>query len=156
MAGRAVFQINNAVIKLAATQAGLTAGIDYACQISSAAVVTTANTNTVPMTGCAPASDVPAPSSYALVLTWVQDWQQAQSLSNYAYTNDTQQVWWSITPNGLTAPVATGNSYVVSGDFGGDFGIPLTATATWPCLAKPSITAGAGTLEAPLQETAAA
>ena len=58
----------------------------------------------------------------------------------YAYANDTLSKWFSLTLDGATEPIATGQVRIVAGSYGGDAGTPLTATQTWPCVAKPDIT----------------
>lgn len=160
---RTVIVITNANLKIAATQGGLATAPDFQCQISSAAVNANANTQTVPATFCAGESQAPGQTGWELALTWLQDWTLVDvpvgpppvlGLSKYAFDNDTKLVWFSLSVNTMTTPVCTGQAYVVAGSFGGDAGVPLTASAVWPLLAKPTITAATGTLLAAEGEAA--
>lgn len=141
---RTAIPLTNPVFKVADTEAGLTAGDAYECQITSAVITSTANFQTIPATGCEGASQSPGLSSWALDLTWLQDWSvPGGGLSEYAFTNDTLPAWFSLSLDSIGAPtlVATGQAYVTAGAYGGTFGdgSAPTATATWPCLAKPAI-----------------
>jgi hypothetical protein len=149
---RTVIVLNNPVLKLADTEAGLTTGDAYECQITEAKVVATANLNTIPSTGCAPASQSPGKTSYALQLTWLQDWN-LDGLSQYAFANDTQPKWFEFTLDSVGAPTTkmTGQAYVVAGSYGGVFGDGSAATSdqqTWPCLDKPAVTVPVATAAA--------
>jgi hypothetical protein len=139
--------IMNPVFKVADTEAGLTTGTAYECQLTSAQLVGTPASNTVPATGCAAASTIPSASSWALVLNWLQDWTAADGgLSMYAYEHETELVWFSLSLDGTPGTaIATGQAYVAAGQFGGVFGgPPAPANATWPCPVKPTITVPAG------------
>ena len=124
-----------------------TAGTDtYECQVTSAAVTSTPNLITVPATGCEGSSQMPAPSTYAVALTFLQDWGQPGSLSQLLWDGEGTETEFSIAlASAPTIPVATGTVRLVAGQYGGDFSQPLTATVTLPCGAKPDIApAGAG------------
>jgi hypothetical protein len=141
---RTVITLNNPIFKLADDELGLTTGDAYECQLTSATITASANFNTIPATGCAPAAQSPGATSWAVDMAWLQDWSaSAGGLSGYAYTNDTLPKWFSFTLDSVGAPtvVATGELYVVAGSYGGEFGsgAPAAATATWPCLDKPDI-----------------
>lgn len=149
---RTAIVINNPIFKLASTQAGLSSGTAYECQLTSAAITPQPVTNTIPATGCAPATQSPGKTGWQLDLAWLQDWTASQGgLSGYAFTNDTLPKWFSLALDSVGAPsvVATGQVYVVAGAYGGTFGdgSAAPATATWPMLDKPAITLPA-TLEA--------
>jgi hypothetical protein len=139
-------------VAFADTEAGLTTAVEYSCQVTSAALGATPNLRDVPATFCAPASQTPAATGYALDMTWLQDWTApGGGLSNYAFVNDTALKWFSIKfDKDDTTPLATGQVRVVAGGFGGEAGTPLVTTATWPVQGKPNITvpAIAGTAEA--------
>jgi hypothetical protein len=141
---RTALVLNNPTFKLAATQAGLATGTAYECQLTSAAITPVPNFNTIPSTGCAPATQSPGKTGWQLDMAWLQDWTASLGgLSGYAYTNDTKPMWFELTVDS-TAPTvkAVGQVYVVSGAYGGTFGdgSAAPATATWPCLDKPVIT----------------
>src|SRR5262245_54457314 len=146
---RTVIALKSCTLKLADTSAGLATAPDYACQVSAATITAAQNTQTVPATGCAGESNVPVESGWTLHLEWLQDWTDpGGGLSGYAYLHDTEPVYFSLTLNGLTEPVATGQAYVGAGDFGGVMGTVATATSDWPCLDQPDITLPAATLAA--------
>jgi hypothetical protein len=100
---------------------------------------------TVPATFCAPESQAPAATGYELAITWLQDWTApGGGLSKWAFDNDTNEMWFSLSVDDTDTPLAVGQVRVVAGAFGGDAGTPLTATATWPIIGKPDITVPAG------------
>jgi len=141
---RAVITLNNPIFKLADTEAGLTAGDSYECQLTSAAITPSPVSNTIPATGCAPATQSPGRTGYSIDLAWLQDWSvPGGGLSGFAYENDTAPKWFSFQLDAAdTAPIATGQVYVVAGAYGGTFGdgSAAAASASWPCLDKPTIT----------------
>lgn len=142
---RTALVLNNPIFKLADSEAGLTAGTAYECQLTSAAITPQPQMNTIPPTGCAPATQSPGRTQWQLDMAWLQDWSAAAGgLSGYAYTNDTLPKWFSLALDSVGAPtvIATGQTYVVAGAYGGTFGdgSAAAATATWPCLDKPDIT----------------
>ena len=142
---REVIVLNNPIVKFADTEAGLTAGDAFECQITSAVLTPTPVYNTVPATGCAGASQSPGRTGWGLVVAWLQDWGADPSMSYYAYINDTLPKFYSMTLDSIGLPdqVATGECYVSAGAYGGTFGdgSAAVATATWPCLAAPVIPA---------------
>lgn len=136
-----VITITDGVIKFADDEAGLTTGLAFECQVTEASINATPNLQTVPATWCAPESQAPAATGYELAITWLQDWTApGGGLSMWAFTNDTATKWFSmqLDRDDLTT-VATGQVRVVAGSYGGAAGTPVTATATWPLAAKPSI-----------------
>lgn len=144
-----VIVVTDANLKLADTEAGLTAGTDYQCQVTSAAINANPNLQTVPATFCGPETQVPAATAYELAITWLQDWTApGGGLSKWAFDHDTQEMWFSLTLNDQTEPLAKGKIRVVAGAFGGDAGTPLTADAVWPIQGKPVITTPAATVAA--------
>jgi len=141
MADPTVIVVTNGTLLLADDEAGLATGEAFCQQVSSAAINATPNLQQVPATFCSPASQAPAATGFELAVTWLQDWTApGGGLSMYAYANDTLSKWFSLTLDGATEPIATGQVRIVAGSYGGDAGTPLTATQTWPCVAKPDIT----------------
>ena len=139
---REVIILNSPIFKVADTELGLATGQAVECQVTSAVVTASANFQTIPSTGCAPASQSPGATSWALDLAWLQDWHVATGLSWFAFENDGQPVWFELTPNSADAAnKLTGNAFAVAGSYGGTFGdgSAATATATWPCLDKPTV-----------------
>ena len=149
---RTVIPIVNPVFKVADTEAGLTAGDAYECQLTTAEIVGTPNMNDVPATGCAPATQSPGMTSWGLHLVWLQDWTApGGGLSGYCYANETLEKWFSLAIDVVGNPtvVATGHGYVTPGNYGGPIGgAPATADVTWPMLEKPDIVTPAETLQA--------
>jgi hypothetical protein len=156
---RNVLILNNPTFKLAATQAGLAAGTAYECQITKAIISATPNFTTIPATACAGQSQSPGKSSYSTHIEWLQDWTASLGgLSGYAYTNDTKLMWFEFVVDTNVATVkATGQIFVVAGDYGGEFGsgVPASAAADWPNLDKPVITLPATLLAAEADTEAA-
>lgn len=150
MSDPTVIIITDAVLKLADDEAGLATSTDsFECQTTSAAINAAPNLQTVPATFCAAASQAPAATGFELAITWLQDWTASGGgLSMYAYDNDTLTKAFSLSLEGTTAPIATGSVRIVAGSYGGDAGVPLTTTATWPCVSKPTITAPTTTMAA--------
>jgi len=144
---REVITLNNPIFKMADSEAGLATGQAYECQLTSAVITAQPQFNTIPATGCAPATQSPGRTGYQIDLAWLQDWTKAGGgLSKYAFDNDGVSKWFSLVPDSTQPEVeATGQVYVVSGGFGGTFGDGSAAatTATWPCLDKPEIATAA-------------
>lgn len=160
---RTVITLNNPILKLADDEAGLAASTEvFECQLTSAVITANPVFNTIPATGCAPASQSPGKTGYQLDLAWLQDWTApGGGLSGYAMENDGLKKWFSFTLDSVGAPavVATGEVFVVAGGFGGTFGDGSAAatTATWPCVDTPTITPATLAAEAEAEpETVAA
>jgi hypothetical protein len=130
-------------IKFATTSGGLTTAPEYAGQIVSAEVQATPNLVTVPATWAGAQSQRPGATSFALALDFLQDWDQGGglTLSEFAWDNDAQPVYFEILPDSAaTEPKITGQVYVVAANLGGAGSTPLQAQVVWPCVAKPTIT----------------
>jgi len=140
---RTAIIMNNPTFKLATTQAGLSAGTAYECQLTQAVINALPNFTTIPATSCAPATQSPGKTGWELQVDWLQDWSASLGgLSGFAYTNDTKPMWFELIADPATPAVkATGQVYLVSGSYGGPIGTgdAIAATATWPCLDKPVI-----------------
>jgi hypothetical protein len=136
-----VLVIKDATLKLASSQAALTAAVDYQCQVVSAAVNAVPKLQTVPATFCAPESQAPASTGWELAITILQDWGVTNSISQFLFDNDATSKWFRLQPNTPDAPGMEGQCWLVAGSFMGDAGTPLTATGTFPCLAKPAMIA---------------
>lgn len=141
---RVVMILNSPTLKVAVDQASLATGQAVECQVTSAVVTASPNFNTIPSTGCAPASQSPGQTSWALDLAWLQDWTVGTpgGLSWFAFENDGRQVAFELTPDSADPTQSvTGDAFCVAGSYGGTFGdgSASTATATWPLLAKPTI-----------------
>lgn len=142
---RTLLVLTNPKFRVADTEAGLSAGDAYECQLTSAVITANPVFNTIPATGCAPATQSPGKTGYQLDLAWLQDWNApGGGLSGYAFNNDALPKWFQLIPDNVGAPTvkAEGQCYVVSGGFGGVMGDGSAAatTSTWPLLDKPVIT----------------
>jgi hypothetical protein len=142
---RTVITLNNPIFKLADDEASLATGEAFECQLTSAVITANPVFNTIPATGCAPATQSPGRTGYQLDLAWLEDWTaSAGGLSGYALENDGAAKWFSFALDSVGAPtvVATGQCYVVAGGFGGTFGDGSAAAtaATWPLLDAPTVT----------------
>jgi hypothetical protein len=137
---------NDPTLKLATTEAGLTTGTAVECQTITARIEATANYNTIPATACAGATQSPGLDSWALNLTWLDDWEDPLGLSQFAFDNSGKEIWWELDPStsDTAKPTFKGHAYAVSGGMGGNFGDGSAAqsTSSWPCLEKPTITPG--------------
>jgi len=143
---RTVIVLTTPTLKVATTQAGLTAGTAYECQVTSAVITTDAPMNTIPATGCAGASQSPGAAAFALEIAWLQDWTASPGggLSGLAWAQKGKKMWVLLTPDPTGAPTvkAEGEVWMVAGQFGGNFGdgSAATANATWPFTGTPAIT----------------
>jgi len=145
MAEPTVIIITNAMLLLGDTAADVDPttplGEAFECATTSAAINATPNLQTVPATFCAPASQAPAATGFELAISWLQDWTApGGGLSMYAYENDTLLKYFALTLDPTQPPLATGTVRIVAGAYGGDAGVPLVTTATWPLPTKPTIT----------------
>jgi len=120
----------------------------FECQVTSAAVTRTANTVTVPATGCEGPTTKESAPTYALVLNWLQDWGQTNSLSQFLQDNELVDADFEVAVGAAPMTVAKGVCQLVPGDYGGDFSSALTATATMGITGTPTFTPGTTTLAA--------
>ena len=129
------------VLKLGLT--ALAVDQDVSCQFTRARLVTTTNTEDVPETGCAPATQIIKASSYALELNFLQDVSDPDGIIRWSWENDTNEAFFEFSPFG-TGPgtvLIKGKTRVAALPIGGDVGPVLTTdTVTWPVTEKPEIT----------------
>jgi hypothetical protein len=141
-----VMRLNSPTLKVALTEAELgTTGLAVECQVNVARVEASPNYTSIPPTGCTGAVQSPGQDSWALNLTWLDDWSAPApgGLSKFSYDNTGKVVFFELTPDVADADVkVTGSAFAVSGGIGGTFGDGSAAqsTATWPCLEQPVIT----------------
>lgn len=127
-------------LKLGLTEAALDQ--DVTCQFTSARLVTTANLQEVPSTGCQPKSQVAGASSFSFEINWLQDISDPEGLSLWAFENDTAQAFFEFEPfgTGVGKVKLTGELRIVAGPIGGQVDVALqTDTVTWPIIGKPAI-----------------
>lgn len=141
---RVVMDLNSPTLKVATTEAGLSAGTAIECQTTSAVISAQPKYSTTPATGCAGETQKPGLSGWQLDLAWLQDWTApGGGFSGFAFENDGKEVWFELTPDkGNAAVKFTGHGYAVAGSAGGTFGdgSAPNSTATWPLLEKPDAT----------------
>ena len=139
---------NNAgSIKLALD--GITPLVEYACQITDIVVEPTQNNTTTPGTYCGAPHDTPGASSFAVVISFLQDWGNTPSLSQFTFDNDGALCDFEFTStNPDTVPSCSGSAYVTATAFGGPAGAAWAVTTQrWSLNAKPTITPPVALLE---------
>ena len=139
----AVYTINpnNAgTIKIALE--GITPLVEYGCQVTNVMVEPTQNTTTTPGTYCGAPYDTPGMSSWAMVISFLQDWGATPSLSEFTFTNDGALCDFDFTSSSpATVPSMSGSCYVTATAFGGDPGAAWQVTTQrWPLPEKPTLT----------------
>jgi hypothetical protein len=121
----------------------------YSCQITSGALTASPNiTNeTVPSTWCSPEETVPTVgvTSFALDLSYLQDPQIVDGLSQFLFEHDTELAYFYMGLDGDDPPKATGQVRLVAGAIGGAGRVALTATVSLPVETKPSVCFGTAT-----------
>lgn len=153
-----VMVIKDCSVKFAAVEADLaTTAPDFTCQVTSLAITANPNLQTVPATFCQAESQAPAATGWQMDLTWLQDWSVATNgMSEFMFDNDAVKMFFEVTPNDPEAVGMTGECWIVAGNYLGDAGTPLTASATFPLLAKPTKVPVAGGLTARESESVSA
>lgn len=118
----------------------------WSCQVTTAALEATANTNdvTVPATFCQASTTVPQPgqTSFSLNGEFLQDVNVSTGLSRFLFENDTDEAYFYLGLDGETPPFAIGRVRLLAGSFGGPARENLTATLALPCSGKPDIAFG--------------
>jgi hypothetical protein len=143
---RIVVKYTNPTLKVADTEAGLTTGTAFECQITSAVVAVTPVTSPIAATGCVGQTDEVGASKFALVLAWLDDVSSETGLTQYAWDEAGEVKWFELVPDKNATPTVgiKGTATVVEGPLGGTFGDGSAGTsgATWPCQTKPTIVRG--------------
>ena len=129
---------------------GITPLVEYGCQVTNIVLEPTQNTTNTPGTYCNAPHDTPGASSWALVISFLQDWGATASLSEFTFDHDGELCDFEFTSsNPLTVPDMSGTCYVTATAFGGDPGAAWAVTTQrWPCPEKPTRTASPTTLAA--------
>jgi hypothetical protein len=110
---------------------------DVSCQVSGATIKATPDPKT--LTTMCGKSTVPGVTTFTLEVTAAQDWA-VDGISSYLMDNDGQLVDFTLTPSAAAAPSATGQCWVVPGDFGGQVGEIAVLSVTMGVEGKPVIT----------------
>jgi hypothetical protein len=126
-------------LKLATTEAGLNSGFVLNEQVTSFKVVPSANRSTIPATFGAPAAESFAASSWAVEISYLQDWGKSLSMSEYLHGADGDLLYFRFDPAGTAEPGFQGLCYVMAGAYGGPADQNWEDTASWPCPEQPQI-----------------
>jgi hypothetical protein len=110
------------------------------CQISQFTISSTANLVPIPATLCVGPSQAAQPSSWALSLVYMQDWQDSAGISNSLFDADGTVLFFLYTPNDVLVPEATGSFYAVAGDYGGVSQDLWVSSDDMPMVEKPVLT----------------
>ena len=121
--------------------AGVTPLVSYACQVTNLVLDPAPNTTTTPGTYCQAPHDTPGMSSWAMVISFLQDWGATPSLSEFTLTNDGELIDFEFTSaSPATIPSMTGQAYVTATAFGGDPGAAWTVTTQrWSMKTAPTL-----------------
>jgi len=121
--------------------AGVTPLVSYACQVTSLVLEPAQNTTTTPGTYCQAPHDTPGLSSWAMVISFLQDWGATPSLSEFTLTNDGELCDFEFTSSSpATIPSMTGQAYVTATAFGGDPGaVWAVSTQRWSMKTAPTL-----------------
>jgi len=95
---------------------------DYSCQVINFTLESVANTTERPGTFCAAPATLNAASSWQVSFQYLQDWGATESISQFLFDNDGQEVFFSFAPDVPTVPTATGSFFAQAGSYGGDAG----------------------------------
>ena len=142
---RTVIPLTNPIFKVADTEAGLTAGDAYECQLTSAAITASPNFQTIPPTGCAPAAQSPGARRRGRSTSpGCRTGRRPVAACRTTPTKTTPRPSGSPSPSTRSAPRPSSPPVRPTSPpvrYGGTFGdgSPAAATATWPCLDKPTI-----------------
>lgn len=151
-----VFKIENGTFGLSITDpavadpcAALATAYDaFSCQITSGALTASPNVTdeTIPATWCDPEQTSPnvGATSYSLDLTYLQDPDLVDGLSQFLFEHDTEVAYFFMGLAGDDPPKATGRIRVVAGAIGGEARVALTASVSLPVDGKPSVCFGDG------------
>lgn len=134
-----LLNLNDPVLTIADTLAGLATGVAIECQMSAATLTSSPNLTDVPKTGCYPPTSIVGDPTYALELAWVQDWTDPAGISrmSHAFNGDTKYVSFLLDADDEATSV-TAQVTVAEGQYGGTFGGLAVATATWPIVGTPT------------------
>lgn len=109
------------------------AGTDYAGELSSVRIVpSSSQVNWHGLTPDSAYSESAAPT-FAVTVTYAQDWDLATSWANFLYDSNGATVAVTFKPKASTSTVWTVNVSVIPGDIGGDVGTFAEATVTLGC-----------------------
>lgn len=137
-----LISLNDPVLHIADTAAGLDAGTDIVCQMTAVTLTSTPNLTEVPKSGCYPPTQIVGDPTYALELAWIQDWPDAAGVSRLAHAYNGSRRWVSFLLDADDAATeVTAEVTVAEGQYGGTFGALAVSTSTWPIVGTPTFPA---------------
>ena len=128
------------VIKMGTTASPTDA---FECQISNFVITSSPNSISIPATYCAGQSTKAQPSSFAVSMTYMQDWGETASLSELLFNNDGSLLYFEFEPTDTTAGTWNGTCWAVAGDIGGEGQGLWVSSEELPCDVKPTYTPAA-------------
>jgi hypothetical protein len=134
--------LNDPVLQIADTEAGLTTGVEFVCQMTAATLNTEQHLTDVPQSGCYPPTKIVGDPTYTLDLAWIQDWSDPAGISRYAQDNNGETKWIQFLMDADDATtVVTTAVQIAAGQYGGTFGGLAQTTTTWPIVGNPTFPA---------------
>ncbi|MET0911033.1 MAG: hypothetical protein ABWZ99_16325 [Ilumatobacteraceae bacterium] len=113
---------------------------DYACQVINFLLEPVANTTERAGTFCSAPATINAASSWQVSFQYLQDWGAANSISQFFFDNDGQEVFFSFAPDVTDVPTASGSFNCMAGSYGGDAGSSWDFSGTCGLVGTPTFT----------------
>ena len=113
----------------------------FECQVSNFIISSNPQSITIPATYCQGATQKAQPSQFSVNITYMQDWGEADSLSELLYAEDGNLLYFEFDPTDTSAGTWDGTCYAVAGDVGGEGQGLWVSSEELPCPAKPTYTA---------------
>lgn len=114
------------------------AGDDYRKHVSNVTFTPTAAAVTWTGLGLNTHTDQ-STATWAVALTYVQDWDSATSLSRYLFDNEGETVTMTFRPRSGAGPSFTAQVIITPGAIGGAVNAFAETTATLGCMEKPAL-----------------
>ena len=113
---------------------------EFQCQVGAFTVTASSNLQPIPATLCSGPSQAASASSFSCMITYMQDWGEASSLSQLLWDNDAKKVFFKYVPEDATVSSITGACWAVAGDYGGEGAGLWVNSSDMPCTDRPVIT----------------
>jgi len=128
---------NSGTVKLGLTAAPTQ---EYNCQVTNWILEPQANTTERPGTFCEAPATINAASSWQVTFDYLQDWGATNSISQFFFDNDGEEVFFEFAPDVPDVPTASGSFNCMAGAYGGDAGSSWVSSGTCGLKAKPTLT----------------
>lgn len=130
--------VNDSRVKSGSLKIGPTATAkDFSCQPTAISIVPTVNQAGDPVEVlCGDTLAAASTTTWALVFTAIQDFDDPEGLLTYAFDNDGTEQDFEWKPS-ATSPTFSGKVTVQALTIGGDVAVRITTDATWPITGKP-------------------